>query len=403
MATRREREAREERETSARAWADKQDRAFEATSVKLPEGYQFWSCKQDGVYRLDFFKYKVGKHNPCADEGMKHFERTYWVHRIPVAGGKTAPYCCLAQCFGQKCPVCEWMLVNNANKEMCDSLRPQQRHLWNVLDVTNEQTKKLGIQVWDNTFGGKKHPGFAYLLKAKLQTMERYGSFANLKGGYTLYVKMEQDSFSGNKFYRVANIDMEPRKADYDASILADCVCLDDCLLNPGYAKLKSVFLMEPADGDSGDDDADTATVTPAGDDEGEGEKEGDGEVATGLAVGDKVEYEGEICTIAKFSDDGSLLRLKADDGTIYMNVDPAEVTPVAGGDEDEEEVEETEDEDEGDDDEAEDDEEELEDEEDEEDEDDATPPPPTKPKKPAGPGKPAAPGKPAPKKPGKK
>lgn len=241
--TRREKEKRKVRYTSAREWADKQDSGFEPTSINLPNGTPFFQLKKTGLYKIDILPYLVGKGNPHADEGMYHYERTYYPHRVTLASGKRRQYCCLSETFGKRCPICDWMKGEgkDSDQETLKSLRPQVRMLWNIIDRNN---KEKGVQVYDSAY----FKSFGEMLKNKIQAVEEYEDFFKLEGGMTLQLSVNEASFAGQKFNQVTNIEMLKRKEDYPEEILDKTVCLDDCLVKVEYDDLKKIFL--------GDDDS---------------------------------------------------------------------------------------------------------------------------------------------------
>lgn len=237
--TRREKEKKKMKYTSARDWADKQDSGFEPTSISLPKGTPFFSLKKTGLYKIDILPYLVGKGNPHADEGMYHYERTYYPHRVTAATGKKKLYCCLSETFGKKCPICDWMgkAGHSADPELIKSLRPQVRMLWNVID-RNEKEK--GVQVWDSAY----FKSFGEMLKNKIQAVEEYEDFFKLEGGMTLQLSVNEASFAGQKFNQVTNIEMLKRSEDYSEDILDKTVCLDDCPIEMKYDALNNIFLQ---------------------------------------------------------------------------------------------------------------------------------------------------------------
>src|SRR5271154_1674773 len=101
MVNRREREDREDKAVSAKRRVTEHSTGFERTTLEVPEGTNFFQLKQSGVKRLEIIPYIVGKGNPFADEGEKHYERTYYVHRSVGANNDT--YCCPAKNWKKPC------------------------------------------------------------------------------------------------------------------------------------------------------------------------------------------------------------------------------------------------------------------------------------------------------------
>src|SRR6266851_506326 len=95
------------RYTSAREQAQKQSQGFVASYLKLPEKVKLFKPKT-GVMLLDILPYEAGEGNPNADEGMLHWERTFWVHR--GIGANADSHLCPRLLDKSKCPVCEHRL-----------------------------------------------------------------------------------------------------------------------------------------------------------------------------------------------------------------------------------------------------------------------------------------------------
>lgn len=242
MATRKQKEKRQIRYTSAKERAEKHESGFEPTSLVRPEGKEFFKFKRAGVYRIDVIPYIVGKGNPWADEGMCHYERTYWVHRGIGADSQT--YCCLKKTFGKKCPICEEVARMKrdpgADRDAIKELEPKERQLWNVIDL-NDSGK--GVQLLDQS-----HFLFGKAIDNKIKDADEednYANFAHLEDGLTLKLSVVEESFGGRSFYKVVNVEMKPRKKAYGEDILDDAICLDECLKELEYDELKTIFLQE--------------------------------------------------------------------------------------------------------------------------------------------------------------
>ncbi len=346
MATRREQEQRETRRASAEGWAKEQDRGFEPTAVKLPEGKSFFKLDKAGTYVIDILEYRAGEGNPRADEGYLHFEREYHAHRVPMPNGRKSLYCCLWETFGEKCPVCEWMNShgNSADPELVKSLRPTKRHLWNVIDLNS---KDLKVQVWD-TNHYNRGLGFGEQIADAILNVPKYRTFAQTEGGFTLHLTVKEQTFPGGKFYAATRIDFMPRKEDYPESILNECVCLDSCLVHTSYDDLKRVFSQEPARAAVKDEphpepskSERRASAPPpsrnGGSKEEEPEEEEKEEPAAKSAPtvrkGDRVRYKKKEWDVIKVGSDGTLV-LEDDDGETLHAISAEWVTVV--GDEEE-------------------------------------------------------------------
>jgi hypothetical protein len=339
------------RRTSGRAWADQQERVYEPTSIKLPEGKTFLQLRS-GIMRLDVIPYYVGRGNPCADEGFLHFERTYWCYKIPMPNGKNQRYVSLRDTFGKPDPIFDWVKKNGgtADRQLLDGLRPQQRHLFNVIDVSDETEKKKGIQVLDTTFGSVKYPSFGKMLKDKLQMSKKFDDFHDPERGLTIVIKVEEDKYPGGKYNRVTALEFDERDRQYDFDIVEDAVCLDNCLVEYSYDELKRIFLQEPLAIDNGQSSENGvghreeirsthSAKIPSGSvgatrrSEVEDKKESAGPTAEDLdlEVGQKVKYDGKEYMIMAISGDGTSLTLAGiDDDSRSRGVAPADVQKVS-------------------------------------------------------------------------
>ncbi len=364
-ANRRDKERRELRRASAKEWATKEDKAFEPTSIKLPEGVKWWKAGKPGIYKLDVIPYVVGHGNPKADEGMLHFERSYAVHRGLGLEGRSS-YCCAVRCFKKKCYVCDWMLSHgdDSHKELVGKLRPQDRLMLCVIDVTTRDSKEEGIQVFDQPYGTQKHPSFGQMLKDKIASVEQYEKHDDLENGYTMVLKIVEDSFPGSKPYmKVANFEMVPRGYAYPDEYIDKCPCLDACVLEFSYEEMKKIMTfggVEEEDDESGNGHSPAESApTPSSkkkedeeEDEEEEEEKASSKVSTNgkhseddddddlededdeeedssrmLKQGDEVNHRvhGD-CTILRITPDGKQATLEDDDGEYHKGVKVTEL-----------------------------------------------------------------------------
>jgi hypothetical protein len=382
MATNREK-AQKAKKASARKWAEDQNK-FEPTCIKLPEGKAFAKLEGDrrGFCDMDILDYEVGWGNPRADEGMLHFEREYWQHRIPGLDGKSRPYICPLRTFEKiakengfriRCASCEKM-NSTANQELAASLKPQLRHIFNIVKLGQ---KEKTVEILDQPHGSNKHPFFGQLLQNKMLAAEEYENFSTHtkgEGGKTLHVQVIEDSFEGgNKFQKPVNIEMIPRKEDYDDDFASELVVLEDCLMvtRPRGLEDKSLseFTQEDWDAcyeemgmllngvgvpkkkeENGEEDegSNDRTWKEYGEDERKKEekeedeeedeapaKNGNGKrlitaKEKGLKVGMMVTHKkyGDLCKITNISKDGTSLTIEDDDdGDEHKAIGVAEVT----------------------------------------------------------------------------
>ncbi len=235
----REKERVERKKTDALAWAKEAKVDGDATCVALPDGVTWWKPKA-GLNRVDVIPFVAGRGNPRADVGYVHFEREYFQHRVTGFDGRGKPYVCL-QCFKKRCPVCERARcpLPTDSEELTKSLWGRQKHLWCVIDLDSKERK---IQVYES--GHKnKGSGFFELLETRFLINKKWASFADLERGYTMGLTGVDDSFSGVKYVKVSAIDFIDRDKQYDEEeMLKQSVCLDECLVELSYGKLKGIL-----------------------------------------------------------------------------------------------------------------------------------------------------------------
>lgn len=223
------REKREVRKANIDAWAEKEDRTFEPTSVKLPDGVNFWSPKNTGKYLIDIIPYVVeGDGNPDANDCEEFHCRVYMAHRGFGPGGKNT-YVCTAQTANAKgktrrCGFCDWLAKECGDPEMQKRGSPKTRALYKVKDLSTQDKK---TKIWDCTY----NKNFPEILKRQVGMVHDYRRFSDLKRGYTLQLLVEQQqggSFTYNATSAVAFI---PRDHKYTEKDRDDGICLDKLLV----------------------------------------------------------------------------------------------------------------------------------------------------------------------------
>jgi hypothetical protein len=226
-----------------------QKAAGNLTSLNLPEGMKFFKVKKAGLYRLDFLPSRVGKHNPYADEGMLHYERTYYVHS--QVGADNGMYACPRKTFGKKCPICEHaeeLSHDPDNKELADKLRPKERQLFFIIDRDN---KTDGVQLFEFAWWN-----FGKHLDRRITTIAEddpeVKKFFHRRGGRTMKVDFQEEAGKGYKYFAAASIDFAAR-TDIDKKLLTGLPSLDDLPVLIPYDELKAIFMQTGADDPSDD------------------------------------------------------------------------------------------------------------------------------------------------------
>ena len=226
------------RENARRRAQERHDSGSNYSCIKLPEGVKFFSTGKGGVKRFDIVGYTVSvDHNPYADNGDYHYERTFFVHR--GIGPNRETVICLAKTFKKKCPICEHraeLARKNADEDVIKELAPKERQLYNVIDL---QDRDAGVKVWDVSYFlfGRK-------LDAEIRNADEdddFDTFADLENGKTLKVSMEEKSLGGRSFCEAESINFKDRREDYDEDL--EVVDLDKALQPLPYDELKKMLI----------------------------------------------------------------------------------------------------------------------------------------------------------------
>jgi len=245
MTTRRRRKQGRARPGSAAANARKRARefrAFDVSTLNIPQGVNFWYIDDAKPKRIDILAYKVGKGNPAADEGTYHYERTYWAHGSLGSDGKTMVVC-LKKTFGKKCAACELVEQLKTDPDCSLSadeikrLEPKIRQVFNIIDVASPASRRKGVQIWDFSFHkfGRKLDG---MINDEDEDDE-YHTFADWIGGKTLKLGIEDNKTYGKS---VDRIEFKPRK-NYNPKIMVKKVlCLDDLIKEVSYEEQKKLI-----------------------------------------------------------------------------------------------------------------------------------------------------------------
>lgn len=377
MATARaKRQERRYSDPRERAKKQAESSGYNRTAYRVPEGMKVFSIKKAGVYRLDIMPFAAGKGNPFADEGMLHYERTFFQHRD--IGLDQDAYICLRTHQQVKdfkrfelCPICKYRQeISQSDQALAKKLAPKERQLFNVIDLANPDD---GVQLWEIS-----HHLFGKLLDTKINNADEddeYFKFFYHDDGLTLKCTAAEKSMGGDSkpFYEIADIEFKKRSEQYSDDILEQCACLDDLLIQLDYDKLEAIFTetAAPDDEDSGEgeeEDEDdepspkpsrkpsatsskTTKPAPKSSSRSSAAKEEESEddepsTPNGITVGDMVEHDTlGLCEVVHVSGDGTSLRLKDEEGTVHKAIDPLDVEPVdpdAEEPEEEEEEEET-------------------------------------------------------------
>jgi len=331
MIAKRKREERRQR-VSARKQVENEESARSGSNyLRVPEGLKFFSPKAE-KYRLDFMAFIAGKHNPNAEEGEPHYERTFYIHRN--IGPNQEWHLCAAKSLNRPCPICEdrarMMKDPQSEEDVIKELAPKKRQLFLVRDLSEPGD----LLLWEMSF----HLFGKQLIKeiASADEDEGLDYFADPEEGQTVRVMFEQSDMG--KWFEASSIRFTERKTQYSYDDLDENPCLDEMLLETSYEKLKHLYL-EIEEDDDGDDDDDPK---PARRRKAKSQKSDDDDEKArakkrlkeypraedfGLEEGDTVEYKGDLCEIVRISRDGTSLTLEDGDGDTIKAVGADEVS----------------------------------------------------------------------------
>lgn len=208
-------------------------------TVNFPEGVKPLEVKAADPRRFDVLQYEVTEaHNPCADPGDMHFERTYFLHGQLGADGKGVAICRL-KTYREPCPVCEYLASLDWNKPeekaIKQAMKPKERQLFNVFDVTDAGK---GVQVWDVSY----HL-FGKQLDAELKNADAEDGVEHFdsKGmdGKTLKLAFTAGSMGKHDFYTASSINFKNRTVDHSSTLTHN---LDLMIGHPSYEDVKGIM-----------------------------------------------------------------------------------------------------------------------------------------------------------------
>lgn len=341
MATKRERDQREERRRAGSGTRDAKHRSGgDWTTITIPEGVTVFQPKE-GSYKLDIVPYKVGKGNPYAEPGLWYYERTFFTHR--GVGPNNESYVCTAKTTGGRCPVCDYRAKlardPDADEKLVDALKPKERQLWLVFD---HKEPEKGVQLFESSF----HT-FGKLLEKKRKAADEDEThkrdFDDWESGSTLKVLFSEESAGSYSFIDCSDIEFKPRANGLDRDLLDHGVCLDDIPKVMEYDRLKGILLQTEAEEPEDEDEDEDKPVLKKGkakaaSDEDDVEpapkkakapatKEANPADDAGLEEGMRVKHKKfGVCEIVRISGDGTSLTLEDEDDETHRSVAVDEV-----------------------------------------------------------------------------
>jgi hypothetical protein len=214
------------------------------------EGVKLWRPKE-GDHIIDIIPYCAGENDPITDEGDPTYNLEYYRHPN-VGPTEEQSILCLADTFGEACPICEHRKVlqkEGADKETYVPLYPKQSNIYNI--VCYDTDKDLGVQVWDVAwFYMEKH--LVKLAKGPIQRGGKRGkssnidpnvAFADPDEGKSICFDVEKGgkdsfpSYSGHQF--------DDRDYEIDDETLESAQCLDELIKIPTYAEVYELYWGE--------------------------------------------------------------------------------------------------------------------------------------------------------------
>jgi hypothetical protein len=216
--------------------------------LNLPKGLSVFKEQPGGRASLDFIPYIVtdthhmdkdieaGIAIPGNDETNLWYKKPYRLHRN--IGSENKSVVCPTT-WGKPCPICEYKaarLKDGAEYDDVKELKPSLRNLYLVVPLGIKEYKEE-VHIWDIS-----QFLFQDKLNEELDENEEYCVFPDIEDGLTVKIRFSEETFMKNKFAATSRIDFEKREGVYEAAILDDIPCLDDCLTCPSYAEVEAIF-----------------------------------------------------------------------------------------------------------------------------------------------------------------
>lgn len=228
--------------------------------LRLPQDMSMFKVEkiaEDGRVNFDILPYIVtdSKHPDRDDDvgkaqvGKEWYKRPFWVHR--GIGSQNEMIICPTS-VRKKCPICIYRAKRtkeDAEKEEIAAMRTSLRNLYVVmpLDMKDYKEEPHILDISDFCFQD--------LLSDELKEKDKYWTFAELEGGYTISARFDMEKFAGNDFAKASRIDFENRKGDYDETIIEIIPPLDDILKVLPFTQLEEKFMeLEDEPGPEEDD-----------------------------------------------------------------------------------------------------------------------------------------------------
>lgn len=234
--------------------------------LNLPNGVELFK-ETKGRITVDIIPYVISNpHHADIDKdsgievGTLWYKMPFKVHRGIGPGDGETVVC--PTTFGKPCPICEYRKkrqAEGADKDEIKALNPSKRNLYAVIPLGVKDFEEK-IHIWNTTDFFVQE-----LINKELEENEDMACFPDLEDGFSLKFRFDEESFSGNKYYKPSRLDFDERDA-YDESILDEVPDLDKCIKVQSYKELEALlFQVEPEDVDdtviADDDDEDEKPI----------------------------------------------------------------------------------------------------------------------------------------------
>lgn len=206
--------------------------------LKLPEGLKYFLPAEGRTYQLVFLPWKAGRGNYAA-KGEWTTNRFFYTHR--GIGPNDETFVCSQKTFGKPCAVCEKYAAlrptgngDDFYKKVLEPLKFRVRELFFVHDLGGDPKN---LMVWDESsflFGDH--------LRERMSLRKKYSSFADFEEGYNLMIKGKKKQIGAGSCTEFSTIEFEERDPLPEwLQKAAEKYCLDDCVVETPYDKLKKL------------------------------------------------------------------------------------------------------------------------------------------------------------------
>ena len=209
-------------------------------------------AKDESSHTIDIIPYIAGKNDTFGMEGEETHSFEYYVHKN--VGAEDATVLCRQEHFDEPCPVCEDRLKKRkkgVSDKVWKALFPKKRNLYNIVSYDTKKEFKKGLQLFDVSWYSFEK--FLLTLSAGKTVQTRKGEktqeeilFSDPEEGMSISFDSVPKSFpSGDQvitFNELTNHAFVDRDGETTEEFLADALCLDDLIIDPGYDEVKAMY-----------------------------------------------------------------------------------------------------------------------------------------------------------------